>query len=86
VTPVPPTVTEASDGRSVQLACARDCVYVAALERAGVPVRTQSGTAASGATVTVAAPPGAATGDELVVHVASKQNPGDEVVERLALP
>jgi hypothetical protein len=85
--PVPPTVTSAADGRSVQLACARDCVYVAALERAGAPVRSQAGAAASGAIVTVSVPAGAVAGDRLVVHVASKQNPGDEVVQQgLPLP
>jgi hypothetical protein len=76
----PPTVVPAEDGRSIQIACARDCVYVAALERNGAPVRAQSGTATAGATITVGVPAGAVSGDLLVVHAASKLDPKDEVV------
>jgi hypothetical protein len=78
--PSPPVVHPAADGRSAQITCARDCVYVVVLERGGVPVRAQSGAATGGATVTATAPPGAASGDRLVVHVASKLDPRDEVV------
>jgi hypothetical protein len=78
--PAPPTVQPAAGGRSVQIACARDCVYVAVLERNGVPVRAQSGAATGGATVTVGAPASAGSGDRLVVHVASKLDPKDELV------
>jgi hypothetical protein len=76
----PPTATVADDGLSAQLACPRDCAYVVALERNGVPVRAQSATAAAGATVTVTAPTGTLPGDRLGVHVASKADPTDAVV------
>jgi hypothetical protein len=79
-TSAPPTATVADDGRSVQLACARECAYVVALERNGVPVRAESATAAAGATVTLTAPAGAVAGDRLLVHVASKADPTDAVV------
>jgi hypothetical protein len=76
----PPTATVADDGRSVQLACLRECAYVVALERDDVPVRAASATAAAGATVTVTAPVGVLAGDRLVVHVASTADPTDAVV------
>jgi hypothetical protein len=76
----PPSVEVAADGRSAQVRCPRDCVYVVVLERGGVPVRAQAAAASGGAAIIATAPPGAATGDRIVVHVASKLTPGDEVV------
>jgi hypothetical protein len=77
---VPPSAEAAADGRSIQVRCARDCAYVAALVRAAVPLRAQSGLLTGGATVTVSIPGGAAPGDRVMVHVASKLDPRDEVV------
>ena len=77
----PPTVAPAADGRSAEIGCSGDCSYVVALERNGVPVRARSGSATAGTTVTASLPPaGLAPGDRLVVHVASRLDPGDEVV------
>jgi hypothetical protein len=76
----PPSVELAADGRSAQVRCPRDCVYVVVLERGGVPVRAQAAAASGGAAITATVPPGAATGDRIVVHVASKLTPEDEVV------
>jgi hypothetical protein len=77
----PPTVQTAADGRSAEIRCARDCAYVVALERDGLPVRARAGSATGAATVTVSVPPaGVAAGDRIVVHVASRLDPGDEVV------
>jgi hypothetical protein len=76
-----PTVAPAADGRSAEIRCSGDCSYVVALERDGVPVRARSGSATAGTTVTASLPPtGLAAGDRLVVHVASRLDPGDEVV------
>ncbi len=81
-----PTKVELDPAKvAVKLGCARDCWYVADLERlpGKMPVVARQGLARGGATVTIAlARPGLAPGPyRLTVHLVSRYNAGKEVVQ-----